>query len=225
MVFQLRLAAKNLGWVVPVFGVNLPKSAAVISLSEVNLVHSSNKSKIAMKIVLVGYRASGKSTLGQLLAQRLEWPYKDIDRGIEARTNKTLTELYEELGEEPFRRIETEVVEEMCQEDQCVISFGAGSVIKERNQIVAQRDALVVFLDVPVQELGRRIENDPRSGDTRPPLSRGGIEEVEEMLAKREPIYRKCADVVLDGTRAVEELVEEVVAVLREEQRAGGGQN
>ena len=174
-----------------------------------------------MKIVLVGYRAAGKSTLGLLLAQRLGWPYMDIDRGIETRIDKTLSEFYEEVGEESFRRLETEVVEEMCREDECVISFGAGSIIKERNQAAARRDALVVFLEVPVRELWRRIESDPQSSDTRPKLSRGGIEEVEEMLARREPVYRKCADVVLDGMRGPEELVEEVMEALRE--KGGGG--
>ena len=70
-----------------------------------------------MKIVLVGYRAAGKSTLGLLLAQRLGWPYMDIDRGIETRIDKTLSEFYEEVGEESFRRLETEVVEEMCRKE------------------------------------------------------------------------------------------------------------
>ena len=165
-----------------------------------------------MKIALVGYRAAGKSTLGRLVAERLGWSYKDIDRGIEAESGKTLKNLYEEVGEEPYRRIETEVVEEMCREDLCVISFGAGSVIKRRNQELAQRDSLVVFLEVPVEELWRRIEGDPQSGDNRPRLSRGGIGEVEEMLALREPAYRACADLVLDGTRSPKELVGEVIA-------------
>ena len=108
-----------------------------------------------MKIVLVGYRAAGKSTLGLLLAQRLGWPYMDIDRGIETRIDKTLSEFYEEVGEESFRRLETEVVEEMCREDECVISFGAGSIIKERNQAAARRPAARDAAGQPARQLPR----------------------------------------------------------------------
>ena len=68
-----------------------------------------------MNIVLVGYRAAGKSTLGQLLSKTLGMPFLDIDRGIEQRIGKqTLTEFYREVGEEGFRPIETDVVVEMC---------------------------------------------------------------------------------------------------------------
>ncbi len=173
-----------------------------------------------MKIVLVGYRAAGKSTLGKRISDKLAMPYLDIDRGIEERIGEqTLTDFYGKVGEDGFRPIETEVVVEMCRTERAVIAFGAGSLMRARNQQAAKDNALVVYLQVPVDELWRRICSDPNSGHTRPNLAGGGLQEVEYMLALREPTYVACANLVLDGTRATEELLQRVV----ESYRAAGG--
>ncbi len=173
-----------------------------------------------MKIVLVGYRAAGKSTLGKRISARLDMPYLDIDRGIEQRIGEqTLTDFYGAVGEQGFRPLETEVVVEMCQAQRAVIAFGAGSLTRTANQEAARHNALVVYLQVGVDELWRRIESDPSSGHTRPNLAGGGIAEVKEMLAMREPVYVACADLVLDGALPPDELLERVIEAYR--QRAG----
>jgi shikimate kinase len=164
-----------------------------------------------MNIVIIGYRAAGKSTVGQRVAQRLGWPYLDIDRGIEARCQTTLAEFFARDPEQ-FRAVETEVAIEMCSQDQRVISFGAGSLIKQPNQEAACRNSLVVYLKASVQELWRRIQADPGSAANRPKLSRGGIEEVAEMLAAREPVYLQCADLILDATLPPDQLATAIIA-------------
>ncbi|MGY8827483.1 MAG: shikimate kinase [Candidatus Latescibacterota bacterium] len=170
-----------------------------------------------MKIVLVGYRAAGKSTLGKKISAQLAMPYLDIDRGIEQRIGEqTLTAFYGEVGEEGFRPLETEVVVEMCQAERAVIAFGAGSLMRPANQEAAQNNALVVYLQVSVAELWRRIQGDPTSGHTRPNLAGGGIAEVEDMLALREPIYLVCADLLLDGALSTDDLIERVVSAYKE---------
>jgi shikimate kinase len=171
-----------------------------------------------MNIVLVGYRAAGKSTLGKKISALLDMPYLDIDRGIEQRIGEqTLTDFYGEVGEEGFRPLETEVVVEMCQAQRAVIAFGAGSLMRAANQEAARHNALVVYLQVGVAELWRRIQLDPSSGHTRPNLSGGGIAEVEEMLALREPTYLACADLVLDGTLDPEVLLRRVVSTYQKQ--------
>lgn len=165
-----------------------------------------------MKIILIGYRAAGKTTLGKLLSRRLGWPYLDVDRGIEKRSGKTITELFQEKGDTHYRDVESQIVQEMCNEDECVIAFGAGSLMREENQTTAWTDSLIVYLRAPVEELWRRIEADPGSSDTRPNLSQGGIEEVIEMLGKREPVYEACADLILDATLPPEQLADEASA-------------
>jgi shikimate kinase len=164
-----------------------------------------------MKIVLIGYRAAGKTTLGKLLSKRLGWPYLDVDRGIERRSGRTITQLYRERGDAHYRDVEGRVVADMCREDECVVAFGAGSLMREESRTAARKRAFVVYMQAPVEELWRRMEADPRSSDTRPNLSSGGIEEVAEMLARREPVYIECADLILDAMLPPEQLVEAVV--------------
>jgi shikimate kinase len=168
-----------------------------------------------MKIVLTGYRAAGKSTVGGLVAQQLGWPYMDVDRGIEERIGTSISDYYAEFGEQGYRPVETAVVVEMCEQDRCVLAFGAGSLMREPNRKAAQRDALVVYLKATVEELWRRIQGDPQSAATRPNLSGGGREEVAEMLAQREPVYEACADLILDAALPPERIADEIVAAYR----------
>ncbi|MEE2659188.1 MAG: shikimate kinase [Candidatus Latescibacterota bacterium] len=168
-----------------------------------------------MNVVLVGYRAAGKSTLGRLVAERLGWPYLDIDRGIDEYSGKTIKALYEEDGDTAYRDVESQVVAEMCAQDERVIAFGAGSLIRKSNREHARRGSLIFYLKVSPEVLWERICADPGSEETRPKLSSGGLAEVVEMLAQRAPVYRECANEVLDGTQPPEQLADRVAAALR----------
>jgi len=164
------------------------------------------------KIVIVGYRASGKSTLGGILSARLGWPLLDIDRGIEQRAGcANLAEYYLQVGEEGYRPLETEIVMEMCSRQQCVISFGAGTLQTPANRDPACRDAFVVYLRATAQELWRRMEADPNSATTRPNLAGGGLAEVIEKLGERAPVYEQCADLIVDATQPSEVLADQIV--------------
>ena len=165
-----------------------------------------------MNIGLIGYRAAGKSTLGQLVSSGLGWRFLDVDRGIEQQSGKTIKALYEEEGDQVYRDLESQVVETMCAEKDCVIAFGAGSLMRPRNQVHARRVSLLFFLELPADVLWDRIRSDPGSEATRPNLSSGGLGEVVEVLAQRAPVYRECAHKVLDGTRPAEHLAEVVMS-------------
>ena len=144
-------------------------------------------------------------------------PYLDIDRGIEEHADgQTLTDFFLRIGDEAFRKLEAQVVAEMCAQDRCIIAFGAGSLKFPASQEAAKRDALVVYLQVPITELWRRFQADPATADTRPNLAGGGIGEIEEMMAQREPVYLACAHLVVDGTRAPNELATEIIAAFAE---------
>ena len=175
-----------------------------------------------MKISLIGYRASGKSTLGRELSRRLGWPLLDIDRGIEARfPGETLTELWLRVGDARFREIEAEVVEEMCAGDECVISFGAGTLGRPENRGQACREALVVYLEMSAEGLWERMQADPRSASTRPNLAGGGFQEVVTLLAERDPVYRECAGLLVDATLPTEQLADIVIAELEARRQPG----
>lgn len=164
-----------------------------------------------MKVILIGYRASGKSTVGKLVSDQLRWPLRDIDRGIELKSGLSLTKLYQQFGEEHYRQIEAEVVAETCATDSCIIAFGAGTITQSCNERLARVDSLVVYLQLSAEHLWHRIAADPRSATTRPQLSSGGMEEVIEMLARRAPIYQRCADMTLDGQMTPQQLADDIV--------------
>ncbi|MDA0323710.1 MAG: shikimate kinase [Verrucomicrobia bacterium] len=164
-----------------------------------------------MKIILCGYRASGKTTVGKLVAERLGWPYQDVDRGIDERSGMTIAEfLAADL--ERYRQVETEVVIEMCGRNETVIALGGGSLMRASNQQAVGEESLVVYLQASVDELWRRAEADPISAATRPQLAGGGIEEIEQLLTEREPVYLECSDLVLDATLPPQELADFVIS-------------
>lgn len=169
-----------------------------------------------MKIVLIGYRASGKSTLACELSRRLGWPLLDIDRGIEHMySGESLTELWLRMGDDLFRDIESKVVVEMCSKDKHVISFGAGTLGRPENREHASKDALVVYLEMTANDLWSRMQADPKSAATRPDLAGGGLQEVENLLSKRDPVYRECADLHVDGMLSTAEIADIVLEEYR----------
>ena len=174
-----------------------------------------------MHVVLIGYRAAGKTTAGRLAAERLGWEYLDVDRGIEARCRLTLTEIFQRHGEPYYRDVESSVVAELCARNGAVVSFGGGTLMRPVNQEHARRDGLLVYLEADAEELWRRIEADPASAATRPNLAGGGLQEVVTMLARRAPVYRANADLTLDATLPPDELADRIVAAVRDRQRAG----
>jgi len=169
-----------------------------------------------MKIILVGYRASGKTTLGRLLAERLQWPLLDVDLGIEQRVSLSIADYYRQMGEEHYRELESRVVAEMCAHDECVIAFGAGTLTHAENQRLAQINSTVLFLSVPPEELWRRMPADPRTVSTRPNLRNGDFNEVVELLEERTNTYRAVADFEIDGTQSPERLVDVVLELLQQ---------
>jgi shikimate kinase len=161
-----------------------------------------------MSIVLIGYRGSGKTTIGRGLAARLGQPFIDADELIVARAAKSIREIFEQDGEKAFRRHETAVLAESISLDHHVLSFGGGVIESEANRLLLRSaNHLIVYLRCDPEELMRRIERDAQSSQTRPPLTPlgGGIEEIRSVLARREPIYRSLMTTELDVTHLTPE--------------------
>lgn len=164
-------------------------------------------------ITLIGYRASGKSSIAPKLARKLGWTWIDSDRVIEQQAGCSISEIFEQEGEAGFRKRESEVLAELLARDQLVLASGGGAVLAEQNRIRMKAAGPVVWLHVSAQMLAKRLSRDRSSGQNRPSLTGRPIaEEVAEVLAIREPLYRDCASIIVDAEREWPEQVARRIA-------------
>lgn len=183
----------------------------------------------AMNVVLMGYRASGKSTIGRRLARELGLAFVDVDDYVCERMGQpTIRAIWEVAGEQAFRDMESQAVCDLMAGDGRVVALGGGSVMNEtaRRAIMTASEALRIYLHCHPEELFRRVQADRKFSEQRPnraPLG-GGVEQIAAMLATREPVYRALADHGYDVTAvSIEQIVDDLVRLCRGEHREPGG--
>lgn len=167
------------------------------------------------RIVLMGLRGSGKTSVGRMLAQRLNWAFVDLDAEIEERAGRSVRELFERSGEMEFRKRESETLAAVIDRDHCVIALGGGTVLLEENRGRLNSDgALRVWLQAEAGTLAERLLNDPRTTELRPRLTGAGgwDDELRLLLQQRRPLYAALADVTIrtDG-RTPPQVVEDIL--------------
>lgn len=147
-------------------------------------------------IVLIGFMGSGKSTVGRILAGRLERRFVDTDAQIEERTGKSIERIFGEDGEERFRELERRVVETVCSGEQQIISAGGGVVLGPENiRRLKEGGGTVVYMRLSEEELVERAKR--LRG--RPLLGTGDREaSVRDLLKVRKELYENAADVIVD---------------------------
>ena len=170
-----------------------------------------------MSIVLIGYRGSGKTTIGKKLADRLWQPFVDSDDLIVRKAGgKTIKEIFDEGGEARFRELEADAVREVSLLQEHVIALGGGALLREENRKhIKDAGHKVVYLKCEPQVLHKHIQDDPETAETRPNLTHlgGGVEEIRKLLVEREPIYRQAMTAELDVSNLTPE--EAVVYIVR----------
>jgi shikimate kinase len=154
-----------------------------------------------MSVILIGYRGSGKTTIGRKLADRLWQKFVDSDELIVAAAGKSIREIFESAGEDHFRDLETQAVRQACGLKDHVISLGGGAILREENRLVVKNSGLKrIYLRCDPQILLQRIQSDPQTNSNRPALTHfgGSVEEIRNLLAIREPLYREVMTAELD---------------------------
>jgi shikimate kinase len=168
-----------------------------------------------MHLYLIGYRGSGKSTVGRLVAARLGRPIIDTDEVIERESGMTIKEIFEAESEQGFRDRETEALRAVAlrSSQPCVVSLGGGAILREENQQLILASGHCVWLQGTPELLHQRILSDQTTQSRRPNLSqRGGFEEVADVLRVRTPIYQRLAEkTVAIDCRPPDELANEIV--------------
>jgi shikimate kinase len=169
-----------------------------------------------MLISLVGYRGTGKTTIGHLLAERLGWHCIDSDTEIVSLTGQSIQQIFAENGEEKFRDYESDVIRDLVRRHKVVLALGGGAVLRPENQQLVTVAGPVVWLTASPETIHRRISDDPVSTSQRPKLtSSGGIEEIRQLLETRHPVYQACADcTIATDDRAPREIVDEILNTL-----------
>lgn len=163
-----------------------------------------------MNIVLIGYRGTGKTSVGKMLAERLGKPFFDADVYLEEKFERTISDMVAKEGWPFFRAREKEVIRELSEYDDCVIATGGGAVMDEDNVSALGRHGRFILLTTDIPTTISRIQGDDMSGQQRPDLLGGGlVEETKKILAQRMPVYEKVADHTIDTTHLS---IDEVVA-------------
>ena len=166
------------------------------------------------KIILVGFRATGKSSVGRLLAAHLGVEFLDMDQVLTARYGE-ISRIVAEQGWDFFRAREKELLREVIDRQEGVIATGGGAVLHRELWPPMRASGLVIWLTSTLELICRRLGSDPVSGSQRPSLTGDDIRaETAAVLAEREPLYRAAAHLAVDSNRPVPEVVAEIEALL-----------
>jgi shikimate kinase len=158
---------------------------------------TSRPSKLPPLIFLIGFRGSGKSTVGRLLADRLGWTFLDADVELERRAGRTIAELFAAEGEAGFRDRESALLGELAGLREHVIATGGGVVLSPANRQRLRDSGHCIWLTGDPTTLFQRLQGDASTRDRRPALTAlPGPDEVEQLLQAREPLYREVAHLI-----------------------------
>ena len=152
------------------------------------------------RIVLIGYRGTGKTTVGQLLARQLGWDFADCDDAVETAAGKSIAQIFADEGEGGFRDREAAALASLCAREQLVIATGGGAILRPENRNLLRGAGFVAWLTARPETIWARLQADSTTSLRRPNLTAlGGVDEVRSLLAAREPHYRAVADFVADA--------------------------
>lgn len=155
-----------------------------------------------LNIIFIGFRGTGKTTIGKMIAQRLGKEFIDADEFLERKQGKAIKDIFAEGGETLFREIEAQIIAELCLLDDRVIATGGGAILREENVRRLKKNGMIIFLDADVDTLYKRIREDAQTHQKRPNLTNlNAYEEIEYLLAYRRPLYDRVADFIVNTTQ------------------------
>lgn len=160
-------------------------------------------------IALIGMMGSGKTTLGKLLAERLGLDYICADDYLEQKHLRSISDIFEKDGEETFRKMEIEVTKELSKKRNIVLATGGGIVLNKVNiDELRENGFIILFLNRSVRKILEDITTDNR------PLLKDDVKKLEDIYSKREFLYKKYSDIIINNDEDLDESLEKVYNVL-----------
>ncbi|HBT4570379.1 TPA: shikimate kinase AroL [Klebsiella pneumoniae] len=164
-------------------------------------------------IFLIGPRGCGKTTVGHALARARHFQFSDTDHRLQAHEQRTVAEIVQAEGWARFRELETLSLKAVTLPN-TVIATGGGIVLAEGNRQFMRENGVVIYLQASVSALIDRLEAYPKA-EQRPTLTGKTVrEEVGEVLAQREALYRDAAHHIVDATASPDRVVEQIMSML-----------
>jgi shikimate kinase len=162
--------------------------------------HQSQINNLKSRIILIGYRGTGKTTVGRLLAARLGWEFADADDHVEAAAGKSVAAIFAAEGEAGFRDREAAALRELCGRERLVLATGGGAVLRADNRELLHAAGFVAWLTAAPETIWQRLRGDPTTAARRPNLTpAGGLDEVRALVAARSPLYAQLAHFTADA--------------------------
>lgn len=165
-------------------------------------------------IILIGFMGCGKSTIGRLLSEKTGYEFMDTDLEIEQREGRTISSIFEKEGEEYFRNLETQVVEELLTKEKgMIVSVGGGLPVRSKNREILLQLGTVIYLKTKPETIYERVKEDTGRPllQTEDPKKR-----IKEMMQDREEKYREASHYNLwTDEKNPEEIMEEILGLLK----------
>ncbi len=170
-----------------------------------------------MNISLIGMMGAGKSTIGKILSTKLKnTSFIDIDDEIIKQEKITINEIFKTKGEEAFRNIESDILKNVLNNDNQIISTGGGIILKEENINLLKKKSIVIYLSAVWETLYDRVKNNTE----RPLLNNGNIElKIKTLLSEREPLYKKADIIISTDNKEPDHIAEEILKELENYER------
>lgn len=158
-------------------------------------------------IVLIGMPACGKSTIGYWLSKKINYPFVDVDRYLEEKENRIISDIFSNEGEEYFRELETKYLKELSEKEGIIISTGGGAVKNKENIDILKENGIIVFLNRTIDDISRENHRN------RPLLQ--NPDNIRKLYDERIKLYRRYADITIKNDDSMDVIVDRIITALK----------
>jgi shikimate kinase len=167
-------------------------------------------------IYLTGFRGTGKTSVGTLLAKSLGRTVIDLDGVVTANAGKSIRDIFQDGGEVAFRDLESSALESVSQTGNAVVSLGGGAILRDANRALIRSTGICFWLECDAETIARRLQQDKVSMEQRPALTTlDELQEIRELLQARHALYQEASDYrVVTAGMTIEQVAEQIIELL-----------